>query len=122
VSAGDSSDSSGADGRRVAIPVAALGEMAVSKHDEVKAHTEPVEAGFYALLGRLDEYRELLERFVVEENSSDEPNRALVKRFEQFLGKAGAMAQILEDEVLSEMLWLIDRLHAVKDTEEGTFI
>jgi hypothetical protein len=32
------------------------------------------------------------------------------------------MERILEDDVLTEMLSMLDRLHAVKDTEEGKFI
>lgn len=94
----------------------------MSKYEQVKARTEPVEAAFYELLERIDEYRELLGRLIDEEAASDDPNHALVKRFRQFIGKAETMTRLLEDEVLTEMLWLIDRLHAVKDTEEGTFI
>ena len=102
--------------------MAALGEMAVTKYEQVKALTSPVEAGFYELLDRIDAYQELLARLIAEEEAGAEPNAPLIKRFRQFTTRAENMTKILEDDVLTEMLWLIDRLHAVKDTEEGTFI
>ena len=94
----------------------------MTKYEQVKAQTEPVEAAFYGLLDRLDEYRELLDRLIAEELAADETNAPLVKRFRQFQVRADKMTQILEDEVLTQMLGMLDRLHAVKDTEEGTFI
>ena len=94
----------------------------MSIYEEVKGRTESVEATFYALLDRLDEYRETLERFVAELEAAPEPNVALIKRFRMFLRRSATMTTILEDDVLTEMLSLIDRLHAVKDTEEGKFI
>ena len=96
--------------------------MVVTKYEQVKAKTAPVEAAFYGLLEHIDEYRELLEALIAEDEAAEQPNAALVKRFRQFIGKATSMTKILEDDVLTEMLWLLDRLHAVKDTEEGTFI
>lgn len=102
--------------------MAALGEVAVTKYEQVKALTGPVEAGFYELLDRIDAYRDLLARLISEEEAGDDPNAALIKRFRQFTSKAENMTRILEDDVLTEMLSLLDRLHAVKDAEEGTFI
>ncbi len=94
----------------------------MTKYEEVKAQTEPMEAAFYALLDRLDEYRELLDRLIAEEEAAAETNSPLVKRFRQFQTRAEKMTKILEDDALTEMLGMLDRLHAVKDTEEGTFI
>lgn len=94
----------------------------MTKYEQVKAKTVPLEEAFYGLLEHIDEYRKLLERLIAEEEATKRPNEALVQRFQQFIGKASSMTAILEDDALTEMLWLIDRLHAVKDTEEGTFI
>ncbi len=94
----------------------------MSKYDQVKDLTAPIESTFYELLDRLDEYRDLLARLITEEEMAAEPNAALIKRFRQFTAKADAMVESLEDDALTQMLWLIDRLFAVKDTEEGTFI
>ena len=94
----------------------------MTKYEQVKAVTEPVEAAFYALLDRLDEYRELLDRLIGEEEAAAETNAPLVKRFRQFQVRADKITQLLEDDALTQMLGMLDRLHAVKDTEEGTFI
>jgi len=102
--------------------MAEMGEVAMSMYEQVAAHTAPVEAGFYSLLDSLDQYRELLERLIAELSEAAEPNGPLIKRFRAFMGRADAMTQILEDDVLTEMLSMLDRLHAVKDTEEGNFI
>lgn len=100
----------------------ALGAMAMTMYEQVAEQTRPVEAAFYELLDRLDEYSELLARLLAELEAETEPNKPLIKRFRSFGSKAANMTQILEDEVLTEMLTLLDRLHAVKDAEEGTFI
>ena len=52
--------------------MAALGEMAVTKYEQVKALTGPVEAAFYELLDRIDEYRELLGRLIAQEEAGGE--------------------------------------------------
>ena len=96
--------------------------MAVSKYEQVKEVTAPIESTFYELLDHLDEYRDLLARLIAQEESEAEPNAALIKRFRQFTSRADTMVKHLEDDVLTQMLWLLDRLFAVKDTEEGTFI
>ena len=102
--------------------MAEMGEVAMSMYEQVAAHTATVETGFYALLDSLDQYRALLERLLSELSEAAEPNQPLIKRFRAFTGRAEAMTQILEDDVLTEMLSMLDRLHAVKDTEEGKFI
>jgi len=102
--------------------MAEMGEVAVSMYEQVAAHTASVESGFYALLDSLDQYRALLEGFIEELSAAEEPNGPLIKRFRAFIGRAEAMERILEDDVLTEMLSMLDRLHAVKDTEEGKFI
>ena len=90
----------------------------MTMHEQVAALTGPVESAFYELLDRLDEYSELLARLLAELEAEAEPNKALIKRFRSFTTKAGNMTKILEDDVLTEMLTLLDRLHAVKDAEE----
>ena len=94
----------------------------MSMYEQVAAQTGPVESSFYELLDRIDDYSELLARLLAELEAEAEPNKALIKRFRSFSTKAANMTKILEDEVLTEMLTLLDRLHAVKDAEEGTFI
>jgi len=94
----------------------------MTMHEQVAALTGPVETAFYELLDRIDDYSELLARLLTELEAEAEPNKALIKRFRSFTAKAANMTKILEDDVLSEMLTLLDRLHAVKDAEEGTFI
>lgn len=94
----------------------------MTMYEQVAALTGPVETAFYELLDRLDDYSELLARLIAELEAEVEPNKPLLKRFRSFTTKAENMTKILEDQVLTEMLTLIDRLHAVKDAEEGTFI
>ena len=99
-----------------------MGAVAMTMYEQVAALTGPVETAFYGLLDRIDDYSELLARLLAELEAEPEPNKALIKRFRSFTSKAENMTNILEDDVLTEMLTLLDRLHAVKDAEEGTFI
>ncbi|HEX9854204.1 MAG TPA: hypothetical protein VGC47_02715 [Acidimicrobiia bacterium] len=91
-------------------------------HQQVRGATEPMEAAVYALLERLDGYRSTMERLIAEQEATGEPNEALVRRLRQFIAKAERMTAIVEDEVITELLFCIDRLFSVKDAEEGTFI
>ena len=84
--------------------------MAVSKYEQVKEVTAPIEATFYKLLDHLDEYRDLLARLIAQEESEAEPNAALIKRFRQFTSRADTMVKHLDGAMKSISGHEIERL------------
>lgn len=96
--------------------------MAVRPHERVEDSTRAMEQAIYGALDALDSYRRTAEEIIAEQEASDDPNQMLVKRLRQFVGKADAMTKTIEDDVLSELMFCLDRLFSVKAAEEGTFI
>jgi len=91
-------------------------------HEKVSAKTQMMEDAIYAALEAIDDYRTTIEGLISDQESSAQPNEMLVKRLRQFDGKAEAMTRIVEDEVLTELLFCIDRLFSVELAERGEFI
>lgn len=96
--------------------------MAVTAHERVAAKTREMEEAIYAALEAIDAYGETVRGVVDEQQALAEPNAMLVKRMNQFSGKADAMVAIVEDDVLTHLTSCLDRLFSVKMAEEGTFI
>ncbi|MDH3499716.1 MAG: hypothetical protein OEM97_06310 [Acidimicrobiia bacterium] len=96
--------------------------MAVTVYEQVGAETRAMEAAVYAALDAIDGYAEAVARLAAEQQASADPNDMLIKRLHQFGAKAHAMTKIIEDDVITEMLFCVDRLFAVDLAEKGEFI
>jgi len=99
-----------------------MGSVAMTVHEQVSEKTDLMEEAIYAALEAIDDYRATIERLIGDQESSAEPNEMLDKRLHQFAGKAETMTRIVEDEVVTELLFCIDRLFAVELAERGEFI
>lgn len=96
--------------------------MSTPIHDAVEVKTRELEEAVYGALDACDAYLETVREHLAAETSKPEPNAAVVKRLKMFEKKASAMVTVIEDDAITEMLSLIDRLHALGDAELGTFI
>jgi hypothetical protein len=96
--------------------------MSTPIHDAVEVKTRELEDAVYAALDACDAYLETVRAHLAAETSKPEPNAAVVKRLKMFEKKASAMVTVIEDDAITEMLSLIDRLHALGDAELGIFI
>lgn len=94
----------------------------MSVHQRVAERTQVMESAIYAALDAVDAYAELLRGLIVELEAADEPNEKLIKRCNQFLAKAASMTSTLEDDVVTDLLFCLDRLFAVALAERGEFI
>jgi hypothetical protein len=81
-----------------------------------------MEAAIYGALDAIDAYRATLEDVIGEQEASGEPNEMLVKRMRQFQDRADKMTKAIEDEVLTVLMFCLDRLFSVKMAEDGEFI
>ncbi len=99
-----------------------MGEVAVTIHDDVKTRTEALEAAVYAALEACDAYRDTVVGHLDELGRLDGPSEMVVKRLRQFQARAEAMIRIIEDDVLDELLFCIDRLAMFDLAERGRFI
>lgn len=88
-------------------------------HEVMRDKTQALEEAFYRLLDVSDDYRQTVERLMATEEGSDEPRRQLVHRLNQLSGRIDRIISILEDEALTEMLPMLDRLFALERAEEG---
>lgn len=96
--------------------------MALSAYERVGDKTKKMETAVYAALSAIDTYRDTVREVIAEQQQLDEPNTMLVKRMTQFDGRAEAMVSIIEDDVLTHLMFCMDRLFAVKLAEAGEFI
>lgn len=91
-------------------------------YEQMSARTEALETAFYALLDVCDQYRETVGTLLADEKSAAGPRPQLVHRLEQLSGRIGQLVGILEDDALTVMLPMLDRLFAVKRAEAGVDI
>jgi hypothetical protein len=96
-----------------------LAAVAVKPHEVVAERTKALEASFYELLGVCDAYRTEVTGLIAAEREAPEPRPQLIHRLEQMAGRMTRIIAILEDDVLSEMLPMIDRLFALERAERG---
>lgn len=88
-------------------------------HEVMQAKTRALEEAFYGLLEVCDDYRTTVDRLVAAEEESGEPREQLVHRLTQMAGRIDRIIRILEDEALTEVLPMLDRLFALERAEQG---
>ena len=93
--------------------------MAVKPHDVMKEKTAALEDAFYQLLGVSDDYGNAVHQLLADERSSGTPREQLVHRLDQLSDRISRIITILEDDALTEMLWIIDRRFALERAERG---
>lgn len=91
----------------------------MTPHEVMKEKTQAVERSFYGLLDVCDDYRQTVEGLLAAEEASDESREQLVHRLRQMSGRITNIIRILEDEALTEMLPMLDRLFALERAERG---
>jgi hypothetical protein len=93
--------------------------MAVKPHEVMAEKTAALEAAFYELLGVADAYGNAVHQLLADERSSGAPRDQLVRRLDQLSDRISRIIKILEDDALTEMLWIIDRRFALERAERG---
>ena len=93
--------------------------MAVKPHEVIKGKTAALEDAFYELLRGSDDYRNAVHQLLADERSSGAPREQLVRRLDQLSDRISRIITILEDDALTEMLWIIDRRFALERAERG---
>jgi hypothetical protein len=93
--------------------------MAVKPHEVMRERTANLERSFYELLDVCDAYRSSLEQLLADERTSASPREQLIHRLEQLSTRISRITTILEDEALTEMLPILDRLFTLERAERG---
>jgi hypothetical protein len=93
--------------------------MAVKPHEVIQQRTADLEKSFYELLDVCDAYRFSVEELLVDERGSARPREQLIHRLEQMSARISRITTILEDEALTEMLPILDRLFTMERAERG---
>jgi hypothetical protein len=93
--------------------------MVVRPHEVMTERTARLETTFYDLLAVCDEYRISLAELLATERAADTPRDQLVHRLEQMSGRIERIITILEDDALTELLPLLDRLFTLERAERG---
>ena len=88
-------------------------------HEVMKERSAALETTFYDLLAVCDEYRTSVEELLTVERTADAPRDQLVHRLEQMSSRISRIITILEDDALTEMLPLLDRLFTLERAERG---
>lgn len=88
-------------------------------HVVVRERTAALEGAFYDLLGRCDEYRSAVDELLATERSAESPRDQLIHRLEQMSARITRIIGILEDDVLTELLPVLDRLFTLERAERG---
>ena len=88
-------------------------------HEVMKERTAGLETAFYDLLAVCDEYRTSLEELRTAERAAETPRDQLVHRLEQMSARISRIITILEDDALTELLPLLDRLFTLERAERG---
>ena len=93
--------------------------LAVRPHEVMKEKTAALETAFYDLLAVCDEYRTSVDELLAAERAAETSRDQLVHRLEQMSGRISRIITILEDDALSELLPIIDRLFTLERAERG---
>jgi hypothetical protein len=93
--------------------------MAVTPHDIMREKTAALEDAFYELLRVSDDYGNAVRQLLADEQGSGAPREQLVHRLDQLSDRISRIITILEDDALTEMLWIIDRRFALERAERG---
>lgn len=94
----------------------------MSPYETMGVATDTLEAGLYAALDGCDAYAAAVERLIAEEVAKDEPNAVMIKRLKQFRVRVTKIASFVEDDALTEFVFLRDRLFSVDQIDKGEFI
>lgn len=94
-------------------------EMDVTPHEVMTERTARLENAFYDLLGVCDAYRTSVDELLAAELVQETPRGQLVHRLEQMSGRISRIITILEDDALTELLPLLDRLFTLERAERG---
>jgi hypothetical protein len=93
--------------------------LAVRPHEVMKEKTAALETAFYDLLAVCDEYRTSVDELLAAEQATETHREQLVHRLEQMSGRISRIITILEDDALSELLPILDRLFTLERAERG---
>lgn len=88
-------------------------------HEVMAERTSELETAFYDLLDVCDRYRLSVQGLLTDEKAAPEPREQLVHRLEQMSGRVSRIIAILENEALTEMLPMLDRLFTLERAERG---
>ena len=88
-------------------------------HEIMTGRTSELETAFYDLLAVCDRYRASVQELLADEKAASEPREQLVHRLEQMSGRVTRIIAILENDALTEMLPLLDRLFTLERAERG---
>lgn len=88
-------------------------------HEVMTEKTRDLEDSFYGLLSVCDDYRRAVEGLIAAEAETAEPRQQLVHRLQQLSGRISNIIRILEDQALTEMLPMLDRLFTLERAERG---
>lgn len=88
-------------------------------HEVMATRTSELETSFYELLDVCDRYRTSVEELLAAEKDAEEPRVQLVHRLEQMSGRVNRIISILEDDALTELLPMLDRLFTLERAERG---
>ena len=91
----------------------------MNPHGVMAEKTAALEDAFYRLLGVCDDYRTTIDGLLAAEQDSAAPREQLVHRLDQLSGRISRIITILEDDALTEMLPIIDRLFTLERAERG---
>ncbi len=94
----------------------------MSAFEIMTAKTVELEDGLYAALDGCDAYAEAAQALLADELAKDVPIQSLAKRLQQFLDRVGKISSFVEDDALTEFVFLRDRLFSVELAEKGEFI
>lgn len=94
----------------------------MSAFEVMTTKTDELEAGLYAALDGCDAYADAVKELMAIELAKDEPNEKLAKRLGQFGDRVAKIAKFVEDDALTEFVFLRDRLFSVELAEKGEFI
>lgn len=94
----------------------------MSAYDVMSTATDELESGLYDALDGCDSYLAAVESLLAEELAKHEPNKMMVKRLKQFQARVAKIASFVEDDALTEFVFLRDRLFSVDQIDKGEFI
>lgn len=94
----------------------------MTAHEQMAAETEALQAAVYGLLNTCDDFEKAVASLLASEQESESPRDQLVHRLNQMSGRVNRITRILEDDVLTELLPVLDRLFALERAERGADI
>lgn len=99
-----------------------VAEVAVTAYERVKESSDAMSDAIYAALDAIDVFKATADEIAAEQGDEEEANIGLVKRMKQFSTRATAMVATIEDRVLDDLNFCMDRVFSVELAERGEFI